>query len=95
MWFSHSLFHFSFLAGSDHPPPVIRQGPVNQTVSVDSTVTLGCQSVGTPTPAVHWKKDGVVVSPVDSRMSLTETGLLKIHYAKVVDSNTALTKNSH
>uniref|UniRef100_A0A3B5AP90 Roundabout, axon guidance receptor, homolog 1 (Drosophila) n=1 Tax=Stegastes partitus TaxID=144197 RepID=A0A3B5AP90_9TELE len=67
-------------SGSDHPPPVIRQGPINQTVSVDSTVELGCQTAGTPPPTVHWKKDGVVVSPVDSRMSLTETGSLKIHY---------------
>ncbi|XP_042079510.1 roundabout homolog 1 isoform X3 [Haplochromis burtoni] len=84
-------------SGSDHPPPVIRQGPVNQTVSVDSTVTLGCQSVGTPTPAVHWKKDGVVVSPVDSRMSLTETGLLKIHYAKLGDTGfyTCVASNSN
>uniref|UniRef100_A0A3P8P540 Roundabout, axon guidance receptor, homolog 1 (Drosophila) n=1 Tax=Astatotilapia calliptera TaxID=8154 RepID=A0A3P8P540_ASTCA len=84
-------------SGSDHPPPVIRQGPVNQTVSVDSTVTLGCQSVGTPTPAIHWKKDGVVVSPVDSRMSLTETGLLKIHYAKLGDTGfyTCVASNSN
>uniref|UniRef100_A0A1A7YP55 Roundabout, axon guidance receptor, homolog 1 n=1 Tax=Iconisemion striatum TaxID=60296 RepID=A0A1A7YP55_9TELE len=73
-------------AGSDHPPPVIRQGPVNQTVPVDSTVNLGCQTAGTPPPTVHWKKDGVMVSPVDSRMSLTETGSLKIHYAKLGDS---------
>uniref|UniRef100_A0A3B5LIV5 Roundabout, axon guidance receptor, homolog 1 (Drosophila) n=1 Tax=Xiphophorus couchianus TaxID=32473 RepID=A0A3B5LIV5_9TELE len=67
-------------AGSEHPPPVIRQGPVNQTVPVDSTAVLGCQTVGAPPPTVHWKKDGTVVSPVDSRMSLTETGSLKIHY---------------
>uniref|UniRef100_A0A3B3YQ81 Roundabout, axon guidance receptor, homolog 1 (Drosophila) n=1 Tax=Poecilia mexicana TaxID=48701 RepID=A0A3B3YQ81_9TELE len=73
-------------AGSEHPPPVIRQGPVNQTVPVDSTVVLGCQTVGAPPSTVHWKKDGIVVSPVDSRMSLTETGSLKIHYAKLGDS---------
>uniref|UniRef100_A0A8C6Q4R2 Roundabout guidance receptor 1 n=1 Tax=Nothobranchius furzeri TaxID=105023 RepID=A0A8C6Q4R2_NOTFU len=73
-------------AGSDHLPPVVRQGPVNQTVSVDSTVNLGCQTAGTPPPTVHWKKDGMMVSPVDSRVSLTETGSLKIHYAKLGDS---------
>ncbi|KAM4545430.1 roundabout homolog 1-like isoform 2-T2 [Odontesthes bonariensis] len=72
--------------GSDLPPPVIRQGPINQTVLVDSTVVLDCQTAGTPPPVVHWKKDGVVVSPVDTRMSLTETGSLKIHYAKLGDS---------
>ncbi|XP_017268156.1 roundabout homolog 1-like isoform X1 [Kryptolebias marmoratus] len=73
-------------AGTDHPPPVIRQGPINQTVPVDSTVVLGCQTAGTPPPTVHWKKDSTPVSPVDSRISLTETGSLKIHYAKLGDS---------
>ncbi|XP_028276718.1 roundabout homolog 1-like [Parambassis ranga] len=73
-------------SGSDLPPPVIRQGPINQTVPVDSTVVLGCQTVGTPPPTVLWKKDGTVVSPVDSRMSLTESGSLKIHYAKLGDT---------
>uniref|UniRef100_A0A3B3TUT6 Roundabout guidance receptor 1 n=1 Tax=Poecilia latipinna TaxID=48699 RepID=A0A3B3TUT6_9TELE len=46
-------------AGSEHPPPVIRQGPANQTVPVDSTVVLGCQTVGAAPSAVHWKKDGI------------------------------------
>ncbi|XP_056141481.1 roundabout homolog 1-like [Lampris incognitus] len=71
---------------SDHPPPVIRQGPNNQTVPVDSTVVLPCQAVGTPTPAVHWKKDSVPVSPVDSRISLVDTGSLEIHYTKLGDT---------
>lgn len=73
------------LAGSDHPPPVIRQGPLNQTVAVDSTVVLGCQTAGSPPLTVHWKRDGVVVSPVDSRMSIADTGSLEIRYAKVGD----------
>lgn len=79
------FFHFLLIAGSDHPPPVIRQGPINQTVPVDSTVVLGCQTAGTPPPTVHWKKDGAVVSPVDSRMSIADTGSLEIRYTKVVD----------
>ncbi len=62
---------------------MIRQGPLNQTVPVDSTVVLGCQTAGSPPPTVHWKKDGVVVSPVDSRMSIADTGSLEIRYAKV------------
>uniref|UniRef100_A0A7N8XTF5 Roundabout homolog 1-like n=1 Tax=Mastacembelus armatus TaxID=205130 RepID=A0A7N8XTF5_9TELE len=73
-------------SGSDHPPPVIRQGPLNQTVAVDSTVVLGCQSAGSPPPTVHWKKDGVLVSPVDSRMSLTNMGSLEIRYTKLGDT---------
>lgn len=64
---------------------MIRQGPLNHTVPVDSTVVLGCQTAGSPPPTVHWKKDGVLVSPVDSRMSLSNTGSLQIRYAKVRD----------
>ncbi|KAF7668913.1 hypothetical protein LDENG_00274740 [Lucifuga dentata] len=71
---------------SEHPPPVIRRGPINQTVPVDSKVILGCHTAGTPTPTVQWKKDGVVVSPVDSRMSIEDTGSLVIHYAKLEDT---------
>uniref|UniRef100_A0A8D3BVL3 Roundabout-like 1-like n=1 Tax=Scophthalmus maximus TaxID=52904 RepID=A0A8D3BVL3_SCOMX len=73
-------------SGSDHPPPVIRQGPVNQTVPVDSTVVLGCRTAGPPSPAVHWKKDGVPLSPVDARVSQTDTGSLEIRYAKLGDT---------
>uniref|UniRef100_A0A8C7YR22 Roundabout guidance receptor 1 n=1 Tax=Oryzias sinensis TaxID=183150 RepID=A0A8C7YR22_9TELE len=73
-------------AGSDYLPPIIKQGPSNQTVLVDSIVELGCQTAGTPPPTVHWKKDGVVLSPADSRTSLTETGSLKIYHTELGDS---------
>ncbi|KAM4620724.1 roundabout homolog 1-like [Polymixia lowei] len=71
---------------SDHPPPVIRQGPSNQTVPVDSTAVLGCQAAGHPAPAVHWKKDGAPVSAADPRMSLVDAGSLEIHYTKLGDT---------
>lgn len=74
------------LAGLDHPPPVIRQGPSNQTVPVDSTVLMDCHTTGSPRPTIHWKKDGVALSPVDSRMSITDSGSLEIRYAKVTDA---------
>ncbi|XP_054610116.1 roundabout homolog 1-like isoform X2 [Dunckerocampus dactyliophorus] len=72
--------------GSEQPPPVIRQGPVNQTVPVDSTVALSCHTSGTPPPTVHWKKDGAVLSPSDSRMSIAESGSLEIRYTKLGDT---------
>uniref|UniRef100_A0A8C7TF59 Roundabout guidance receptor 1 n=1 Tax=Oncorhynchus mykiss TaxID=8022 RepID=A0A8C7TF59_ONCMY len=71
---------------SDRPPPVIRQGPANQTAPVDSTVILGCIATGTPTPTVHWKKDGVVVSSDDSRITQIDTGTLQIRYTKLGDT---------
>uniref|UniRef100_A0A8K9XAI8 Roundabout guidance receptor 1 n=1 Tax=Oncorhynchus mykiss TaxID=8022 RepID=A0A8K9XAI8_ONCMY len=71
---------------SDRPPPVIRQGPSNHTVPVESTVVLGCHATGTPTPTVHWKKDGAMVSPEEARITQIDTGALQIRYAKLGDT---------
>ncbi|XP_061575646.1 roundabout homolog 1 isoform X6 [Cololabis saira] len=71
---------------SDRPPPVIRQGPTNQTVAVDGTVVLNCVTSGNPTPTILWRKDGVLVSTHDSRVKLLDTGALQIRYAKLSDT---------
>uniref|UniRef100_A0A672KC41 Roundabout guidance receptor 1 n=1 Tax=Sinocyclocheilus grahami TaxID=75366 RepID=A0A672KC41_SINGR len=71
---------------SDRPPPIVRQGPTNQTVAVDGTVVLGCQATGTPTPTILWRKDGVLVSTHDSRLKQLDTGALQIRYAKLGDT---------
>lgn len=68
---------------SDRPPPVIRQGPNNQTVAVDGTVVLNCAVSGNPSPTILWRKDGVLVSSHDSRVKQLDTGALQIRYAKV------------
>ncbi|KAI3353664.1 hypothetical protein L3Q82_004909 [Scortum barcoo] len=71
---------------SDRPPPVIRQGPTNQTVAVDGTVVLNCMASGNPTPTILWRKDGVLVSTHDSRVKQLDTGALQIRYAKLGDT---------
>ncbi|XP_069492545.1 roundabout homolog 1 isoform X2 [Ambystoma mexicanum] len=71
---------------ADRPPPVIRQGPLNQTVAVDGTLVLGCLASGPPAPAIHWRKDGVLVSTQDSRIKQQENGALQIRYAKLGDT---------
>lgn len=68
---------------SDRPPPVIRQGPINQTVAVDGTVVLSCAVSGNSSPTILWRKDGVLVSTHDSRVKQLDTGALQIRYAKV------------
>ncbi|XP_054868139.1 roundabout homolog 1 isoform X8 [Amphiprion ocellaris] len=73
---------------SDRPPPVIRQGPTNQTVAVDGTVILNCVTSGNPTPTILWRKDGVLVSTHDSRVKQLDTGALQIRYAKLGDTGT-------
>ncbi|XP_029027913.1 roundabout homolog 1 isoform X1 [Betta splendens] len=73
---------------SDRPPPIIRQGPTNQTVAVDGTVVLSCVASGNPTPTILWRKDGVLVSTHDSRVKQLDTGALQIRYAKLGDTGT-------
>ncbi|XP_075892557.1 roundabout homolog 1 isoform X2 [Nelusetta ayraudi] len=71
---------------SDRPPPVIRQGPSNQTVAVDGTVVLNCVVSGNPAPTILWRKDGVLVSTHDSRVKQLDSGALQIRYAKLGDT---------
>ncbi|XP_048789824.1 roundabout homolog 1 isoform X7 [Lagopus muta] len=71
---------------ADRPPPVIRQGPVNQTVAVDGILVLNCVATGTLTPTILWKKDGTLISTQDSRIKQLETGALQIRYAKLGDT---------
>nr|XP_057935109.1 roundabout homolog 2 isoform X5 [Doryrhamphus excisus] len=71
---------------SDRPPPIIRQGPSNQTLGVDSVALLKCQASGDPIPSVSWLKDGVSLLGKDPRMSLQELGSLQIKNIKLSDS---------
>ncbi|XP_043974397.1 roundabout homolog 2 isoform X3 [Gambusia affinis] len=71
---------------TDRPPPIIRQGPSNQTLGMDSVALLKCQASGDPIPSVSWLKDGVSLLGKDSRMSLQELGSLQIKNIKLSDS---------
>lgn len=70
---------------TDRPPPIIRQGPSNQTLGVDSVALLKCQASGDPIPSISWLKDGVSLLGKDPRMSLQELGSLQIKNIKVND----------
>ncbi|XP_054455541.1 roundabout homolog 2 isoform X5 [Anoplopoma fimbria] len=71
---------------TDRPPPIIRQGPSNQTLGVESVALLKCQASGDPIPSVSWLKDGVSLLGKDARMSLQELGSLQIKNVKLSDS---------
>ncbi|XP_075053179.1 roundabout homolog 1 isoform X5 [Mixophyes fleayi] len=71
---------------ADRPPPVIRQGPQNQTVAVDGTLVLNCVATGIPVPTIHWRKDGSLLTTQDSRVKQLDTGSLQIRYAKLSDT---------
>ncbi|XP_041067298.1 roundabout homolog 2 isoform X2 [Carcharodon carcharias] len=71
---------------TDRPPPIIRQGPANQTLGVDGTTLLKCQATGDPIPTISWLKGGVSLLGKDPRMSLQELGSLQIKNLRVTDS---------
>ncbi|XP_072316546.1 roundabout homolog 2 isoform X1 [Eucyclogobius newberryi] len=71
---------------TDRPPPVIRQGPSNQSLPRDSVALLRCQASGDPIPSISWLKDGVSLLGKDPRMSLQDLGSLQLKNIKLSDS---------
>ncbi|KAG7264141.1 hypothetical protein CRUP_024483 [Coryphaenoides rupestris] len=65
---------------------VITKALLSVTVPVDSMVTLHCEASGTPTPTIHWRKNGVPISLQESHMTVLEAGSLQVRHAKVGDS---------
>ncbi|XP_060663924.1 protein sax-3 [Drosophila nasuta] len=61
------------------PPPIIEQGPVNQTLPVKSIVVLPCRTLGTPAPQISWYLDGIPIDVQDhERRNLSDAGTLTI-----------------
>ncbi|KAL0994173.1 hypothetical protein UPYG_G00118740 [Umbra pygmaea] len=73
-------------ASKDRPPPIIRQGPSNQTQAVGTAALLRCRASGDPEPTVTWQKDGVSLLGKDPRMTLLEPGSLQIQNTRLSDS---------
>lgn len=61
------------------PPPIIEQGPVNQTLPVKSIVVLPCRTLGTPAPQISWYLDGIPIDVQEhERRNLSDAGTLTI-----------------
>ncbi|XP_042332175.1 roundabout homolog 3 isoform X5 [Sceloporus undulatus] len=71
---------------SDRIPPIIRRGPTNQTVAIDSTAQLQCHVTGNPLPSIQWLKDGERIVGSDPRISLLDNGMLQITNLQISDS---------
>ncbi|XP_022530457.2 roundabout homolog 3 isoform X2 [Astyanax mexicanus] len=73
---------------SDLVPPIIRQGPANQTLARGSSVLLQCHVTGSPPPSIRWEKDGQSLLGDDVHISLMENGTLHISDLQETDSGT-------
>ncbi|KAJ8267099.1 hypothetical protein GJAV_G00138380 [Gymnothorax javanicus] len=73
-------------APSDRVPPIIRQGPANQTLSLGATAQLQCHVMGNPSPSIQWERDGRRILGNDGRISLMENGTLQITTVQEMDS---------
>uniref|UniRef100_A0A3B4URW2 Roundabout, axon guidance receptor, homolog 2 (Drosophila) n=1 Tax=Seriola dumerili TaxID=41447 RepID=A0A3B4URW2_SERDU len=70
----------------DRPPPIIRQGPSNQTQALGGVTLLRCQASGEPEPTVSWRKNGASLLGKDPRFSLLDHGSLQIQSTRMSDS---------
>lgn len=60
----------------ERPPPLILEGPSNQTLPIKSVTTMPCRVIGDPKPVVTWYRDGNPVLPSD-KINISE-GFLTI-----------------
>ncbi|XP_069324832.1 roundabout homolog 3 [Eulemur rufifrons] len=72
-------------ASLDGLPPVILQGPANQTLALGSSVWLPCRVTGNPQPSVQWKKDGQWLQGDDLQLTLMTNGTLYITNVQEMD----------
>lgn len=73
---------------TDRPPPIILQGPVNQTLAVDGTALLKCKATGDPLPVISWLKEGFTFLGRDPRTSIQDQGTLQIKALRVSKGGT-------
>ncbi|XP_074929252.1 roundabout homolog 2 isoform X12 [Chelonoidis abingdonii] len=73
---------------TDRPPPIILQGPANQTLAVDGTALLKCKATGDPLPIISWLKEGFTFLGRDPRTSIQEQGTLQIKSLRISDTGT-------
>nr|XP_038937336.1 roundabout homolog 3 isoform X7 [Rattus norvegicus]XP_038937337.1 roundabout homolog 3 isoform X7 [Rattus norvegicus] len=72
-------------ASIDGLPPIILQGPANQTLVLGSSVWLPCRVIGNPQPNVQWKKDETWLQGDNSQFNLMDNGTLYIASVQEMD----------
>lgn len=61
----------------ERPPPIIVQGPANQTLPIKSVAELPCKTIGGPIITIAWYKDGIPLV-LNDRSNLSQNGMLTI-----------------
>ncbi|XP_053372877.1 roundabout homolog 1-like [Mercenaria mercenaria] len=77
---------FILPAHDSRPPPIIKIGPQNQTLHVDSVALLQCEGDGKPKPIIRWYKNGRPLLMSGPRYALRESGTLQISDLKMQDT---------
>ena len=71
--------HLIVSAVADAPPPIIKLGPANQTLPVDTMAMLPCEAYGSPQPLVKWLVNGKPIPLYDPRFVVLDSGTLQIN----------------
>jgi len=69
---------FSVAEVDPRPPPIIHQGPQNQTLPINSIALLQCLASGEPAPSVRWYRNNRALALRDPRFTLLDSGTLQI-----------------
>lgn len=61
------------------PPPIITQGPQNQTLPLSTVAMLPCAAIGEPPPHIRWLRNTrPVPTTTDPRLAQLDSGTLQI-----------------
>lgn len=78
--------HLEVTAVADLPPPIIRFGPANQTLPVNTAAVLPCEATGAPIPTVQWLFNSTPLPTSNPRLTVLPSGTLQINDLQMLDS---------
>ncbi|XP_029839191.2 roundabout homolog 1 [Ixodes scapularis] len=79
--------HLDVTAMDDLPPPVIRLGPANQTLPINTAAIMPCEATGEPVPKVRWQYNDVPLqTDTRPRFVILQSGALRINGLQIPDS---------
>ncbi|OWR47144.1 putative roundabout [Danaus plexippus plexippus] len=77
----------SVTTDDDRPPPIITNGPSNQTLPIKSMAVFPCAAIGTPEPIIAWYFEGEALIQ-NQRRNISSDGTLTLRDLDKEDSGT-------